>query len=345
MRNRTPARVSSPRWRRQAKKQARRNLSWRSLFLLLIFLAGLVLFCYPFISNLIQDQYHSYVIDQYEQQVRDLSAEEKERLRQAAEAYNRSLDEGAGPILDPFAGQQESEPGMSNLDLLDLGPMIGHLIIPGIGLDLPIYHGTSERVLQKGIGHLERTALPVGGDSTHAVLTGHRGLPSAEMFRNLDQLAIGDRIYIHTLGDVYAYQVDEINIVQPDNVEKLRPVKGRDLLTLITCEPYMINSHRLLVRSTRIPYIPDTAGGTPDPAVPGQSATGSGSAAGLTPQTNDKQAETANGLSGLSQMLAHLRTERPIRFWLGWGLIALGTLSSLALGLYLLLTRRSRQSK
>lgn len=124
---------------------------------------------------------------------------------------------------------------------------------------MPIYHGTSKEVLQHGVGHIESTALPIGGTFTHSILTGHRGLPSAELFTNLDQLDLGDRFYIYVLDDVLAYEVDEINTVLPDELQELQAIQGRDLVTLITCTPYGVNTHRLLVRGTRILYVPAEA--------------------------------------------------------------------------------------
>ena len=133
---------------------------------------------------------------------------------------------------------------------------MGYIEIPKISIRLPIYHGTSEEVLQKGVGHIESTALPIGGEFSHTILTGHRGLPSAKLFTDLDQLGIGDRFYIHVLDQILAYEVDEINTVLPNELQKLQPIKERDLVTLITCTPYGVNTHRLLVRGTRVPYVP-----------------------------------------------------------------------------------------
>lgn len=137
--------------------------------------------------------------------------------------------------------------------------VMGYIEIPRIDVRLPIYHGSSEEVLQQGVGHIESTALPIGGDYTHAVLTGHRGLPSAKLFTDLDRLEIGDQFYIHVLDEVLAYEIDEINTVLPDQLQELQPIEGRDLVTLVTCTPYGVNTHRMLVRGTRVPYIPEEA--------------------------------------------------------------------------------------
>ena len=136
---------------------------------------------------------------------------------------------------------------------------MGYIEIPKINVRLPIYHGTSEEVLQEGVGHIESTALPIGGEFTHAILTGHRGLPRAKLFTDLDQLEIGDRFYLYILDEILAYEVDEIHTVLPDELQQLQTVEDRDLVTLITCTPYGVNTHRLLVRGTRIPYSPEEA--------------------------------------------------------------------------------------
>lgn len=138
--------------------------------------------------------------------------------------------------------------------MLEVNEMLGHVEIPRIGQDLPIYAGTTDEVLEKGLGHLEGTSLPIGGTSTHAVVTGHRGLPNAKLFRNLDQLVEGDVFYIHNIEGTLAYQVDKIQVVDPSDFDPVLVEEGKDYATLLTCTPYMINSHRLLVRGHRIPY-------------------------------------------------------------------------------------------
>ena len=132
---------------------------------------------------------------------------------------------------------------------------MGHVNIPEINVNLPIYHGTSEEVLQKGVGHLENTSLPVGGEDTHTVLSGHTGLPSAELFNNLSELEEGDEFYLHILGEVLAYKIDQIKVVEPQETSDLLIDPTKDYATLVTCTPYGVNSHRLLVRGTRIPYV------------------------------------------------------------------------------------------
>ncbi len=139
--------------------------------------------------------------------------------------------------------------------MLEIHEKIGHVQIPKIKVDIPMYAGTAEVVLQKGIGHLEGTSLPVGGNSTHSVLTAHRGLPNARLFSELDQLKVGDKFYIHNIGGTLAYQVDQVKVIEPSDFSDLLVVPGHDYVTLLTCTPYMINSHRLLVRGHQVDYV------------------------------------------------------------------------------------------
>ena len=158
-------------------------------------------------------------------------------------------------LEDPYT-QEEKEAGLAEYArMLEVNEQMGHVQIPKIGLDAPIYAGTSETVLQKGIGHMEGTSLPVGGESTHSVITGHRGLPSAELFTELDELEIGDKFYIKYIGGTLAYEVDQIKVVEPTDFSQITIEEGQDYLTLLTCTPYMVNSHRLLVRGHRTEYV------------------------------------------------------------------------------------------
>lgn len=177
-------------------------------------------------------------------------AKEKARL------YNQSLNTGVSSIKNAF--QQEEEADAVYLSLLNINKdhTIGYLRIPGISLELPVYHGTSEEVLQKGVGHLEGSSLPIGGKGTHACLSAHRGLPNKRMFTNLDLLKKGDCFFITVLDETLAYQIYDINTVLPDEISSLAIRKEQDLVTLITCTPYGINTHRLYVTGTRIPYHP-----------------------------------------------------------------------------------------
>lgn len=221
---------------------------------LLIFAVGVGIFIYPAVSNLLAERQQRNTVYVYEQNVSALEQEEIQEQRELAETYNANLvgDE----LHDPFIqGSGYVIPDNYNevLNLSEDGVM-GYVDIPKIDVSIPIYHGTSEEILQKGAGHLEASSLPVGGTDTHSVISAHRGLPSAKLFTDLDELETGDVFYIHVLDEVLAYQVDQINTVDPDDLDLLRVVNGRDLVTLLTCTPYAVNTHRLLVRGTRIPY-------------------------------------------------------------------------------------------
>lgn len=223
---------------------------------LILVLAGAGIFLYPAVSNLIADLSHRQVITSHANLVSSLDEETLAEEWKKAEEYNENLM--GDPVHDPFIpGSGYAIP--DNYDqVLALDEVMCTLEIPKINLSLPVYHGSSEEVLAKGVGHMEVTALPIGGLNRHAVLTGHRGLPSAELFTRLDELEVGDHFYIHVLDEVHAYEVDQITVVEPDELENLVAVPDRDLITLVTCTPYAVNTHRLLVRGTRVEYDPET---------------------------------------------------------------------------------------
>ncbi|MGB4588249.1 MAG: class C sortase [Clostridiaceae bacterium] len=235
------------------KEKKRSKVSPR-IFLAIIFLLGLAIFLYPVISNAINARSQSYVVEKYKEDTDKISNENLEKIKADARKYNEILKGGAA-ISDPFSEGATQVIGSGYTDLLDVGETMGYLEIPKINVNLPIYHGTSDQVLQKGVGHIENTSLPIGGASTHAVLTGHRGLPSSILFRYLNELVVGDVFYIHVLDEVHAYKVKETVIVIPTDIERIKIVNGEDLVTLITCDPYMLNYNRLLVQGERIPYV------------------------------------------------------------------------------------------
>lgn len=221
----------------------------------LLFLAGAGVLLYPLVSDWWNQRQQDQVIRDYEKTVGGRSKEELDKMRQKAQEYNENLlrDE---IIIDPFDQVKERKVDGDYENTLnpDGNGAMGVVEIPVIDVNLPIYHGTSEEVLQKAIGHLEQTSFPIGGEGTHAVISGHRGLPSAELFTDLDQLEEGDVFYLHVLEETLAYQVDQIRVVEPNQLEDLAIHAGEDHVTLVTCTPYGVNSHRLLVRGTRIPY-------------------------------------------------------------------------------------------
>jgi len=183
-----------------------------------------------------------------------LSKEEIEERIKLAKAYNSTLD--PSKLSDPYSKEEKNRGVAEYARMLQVGELIGHVEIPKIDENLPIYAGTSEDILQKGAGHLEGSSLPVGGEGTHSVITAHRGLPTAALFTKLDKLQKGDVFFIHNIQTVLAYEVDQILVVEPSDFSPILVESGKDYVTLLTCTPYMVNSHRLLVRGHRIEYTP-----------------------------------------------------------------------------------------
>lgn len=229
-----------------------------TIIFVMIFLAGLSLLLYPFVANEWNNYRQKRLISTYESQVSELEAEgaiDYEAEWKRAEAYNKALLPSILP--DSFAiASAADEPDkeyMSCLNITDDG-MMGIVEIPKINIKLPIYHTTDEDVLSKAAGHLEGSSLPIGGENSHAVISAHRGLPSAALFTDLDKLKEGDHFLIHVLDDTLCYEVDQISVVEPEETASLAVEDGEDLVTLLTCTPYGVNSHRLLVRGHRVPY-------------------------------------------------------------------------------------------
>lgn len=222
--------------------------SFTTVLLFVIFLAGISLLLYPTISDYWNSLHQSRAISSYTEEVAQLDPDKCEEVLDAAVAYNISL---LRRPISYFMDEEQVNDYRRQLDITGTGIM-GYVEIPAINCSLPIYHGTEETVLQTAVGHLEWTSLPVGGTNTHSVLSGHRGLPSAKLFTNLDQLTEGDFFILRVMNNVLTYEVDRILIVEPSDTKDLQIVPGEDLCTLITCTPYGINSHRLLVRGHRI---------------------------------------------------------------------------------------------
>lgn len=219
----------------------------------LLFLVGLGILLYPTVSDKWNAYRQSQLISNYEEAVAELDTESYEVLWAAAHAYNEALWTKADRYTFSDEDRTEYE---SLLDISDNGIM-GYIEIPKINCSLPVYHGTDEDVLQIAIGHLEGTSLPVGGESTHCVLSGHRGLPSAKLFTNLDQMAEGDIFLLKILGETLTYEIDQILTVLPHETDALNLAQGEDYCTLVTCTPYGVNTHRLLVRGKRIENLPE----------------------------------------------------------------------------------------
>lgn len=217
----------------------------------LLFFVGVLL--YPTVSDYLSRIHSSKVIQSYEKSIVGLDQETKNKMLQEAQAYNSSLI-GKEELYDPFMSIEKVDKYYMSLLNSNGDGVMGYIQIPRIDVKLPIYHTTSDKVLQKGVGHLQGTSLPVGGKSTHVALSGHRGLPSSSLFTDLDLLEIGDIFYMEVLGNTSAYKIDQIKIVLPTETKDLAIVDGEDYVTLITCTPYSVNTHRLLVRGTRIDY-------------------------------------------------------------------------------------------
>lgn len=227
---------------------------------LLIILLGVGILVYPSLSEYLAERNSSRATASYDDTVQQLEQERLAQLLAQAQEYNRQLADassGKAPLADDNGNPITPE---SYWDLLNIDStgMMAYITIPRLGQTIPIYHGTEEAVLQVGIGHLQNTSLPVGGEGTHAALSGHRGLPTASLFTDLDQMEIGDEFFIKVLNETLAYEVDQILTVLPTEMGALAIEPGQDYVTLITCTPYGINSHRLLVRGHRVPYTPET---------------------------------------------------------------------------------------
>lgn len=220
----------------------------RVWFSLILFISGVMILLYPFVSNLIANRHASQVVRSYEEEVRQMEGKEIDAAKEAARQYNEQLS-------DIISVEEENEnKSIKYLDMVDAGVALGYIVIPKIDVNLPIYSGIDEEVLKRGVGHLEQSSYPLGGESTHCVLTGHRGLPNAALFTDLDKLELGDEFYLHVLDEVLAYKVDQIKVVEPNESGDLEIEEGMDYCTLVTCTPYAINTHRLLVRGIRTEY-------------------------------------------------------------------------------------------
>lgn len=220
-----------------------------TIILILIFLVGLSVMLYPTVSDYVNQRHQSRALASYDETVNEMSDADYTAYFEAADAYNQRLAATPNSFFTPeqVSGYDET------LDVSGTGIM-GYITIPRIGVELPVYHGTSDGVLQVAAGHLEGSSLPVGGAGTHAVISAHRGLPSAKLFTNLDELEAGDTFTITVLDRVLTYEVDRISIVLPTETDLLQPVEGQDYVTLMTCTPYGINTHRLIVQAKRVAY-------------------------------------------------------------------------------------------
>lgn len=222
--------------------------------IILIFILGLLIATYPIISNYYYTIDNNNQIAEFNEAVAEMPSKEVLERIELAKAYNDTLDPSR--LADPYTEREKK--GVENYArMLEVREKIGYIDVPKIGQQIPVYAGTSEDVLQHACGHLEGTSLPIGGKDTHAVITAHRGLPQVKLFRDLDKMEVGDLFFFTNVKETLAYKVDQILVVEPWDFEPVLVVEGKDLMTLLTCTPYMINSHRLLVRGHRVPYVPE----------------------------------------------------------------------------------------
>lgn len=215
-------------------------------------LLGVLLLFFPHISFMFAGYNQSYVTSQYDEALCQIDEETLRQIITSAEQYNENLK--GDSIQDPFLPGSGKVLPQDYLTQLNVNGVMGYVRIPKINVDLPIYHGTSDETLQKGVGHLEGTSLPIGGAGTHSAITGHTGLTTAKMFTDLGKLELGDEFYICVLGETRAYRIDQIKVVEPDMLDDLKANSTGEYVTLITCTPYSLNTHRLLVRGVRVPY-------------------------------------------------------------------------------------------
>ena len=227
----------------------------RKILILILLISGTLLILYPNVSILFSSFEQASVVEDYKKSATYYDKELVKKERKRAKEYNKSI--AGAEVHDPFVpGSGIVIPTDYDGILNVSNGIMGTLEIPKIGLELPIYHGISEDVLQKGVGHLKETAFPIGGKENHVILSTHRGLPKAKLFTDLDKLDIGDLFYITIYDEILAYRVDQIKVIEPKDTKYLIPIEDKDLVTLLTCTPYGINSHRLVVRGSRTKYIP-----------------------------------------------------------------------------------------
>lgn len=223
----------------------------------LIIIIGVCLILYPIIAKIVMNYHETYVIKEYQKNVKTYDAEEIKDVMEKAKKYNKDLTDNTIVKKDKENDNSENNSitnttNKSHIDLSNNGELLGYINIPKITVYLPIYYGTSDDVLDSGVGLLKDSSIPIGGENTHAVITGHSGLIKAKMFDDISKLEIGDKFYIHIMNKKLEYEVDNIQTVTPDYLDTSQIIEGRDLVTLVTCTPYLINTHRLLVRGTRV---------------------------------------------------------------------------------------------
>lgn len=228
----------------------------RKILLVFIFILGLGIFSFPLFSNWYNNRVQYTLKDDYQRELDQLQIEELEQIIENAHRFNQALVEGNATYMHPYSDEMiVRADSIDYPEGFEFGKVIGSVEIPKIDVNLPILVGISDDILARGVGYFPNTSLPVGGENVHTVLTAHRGLPTSELFRNLDLLEVGDVFFVNSLGETLAYEVDQIKIIEPTQLEDLRIEFGKDYTTLLTCHPYMVNTERLLVRGHRIDYV------------------------------------------------------------------------------------------
>lgn len=232
----------------------KRKISVRMVASVVIFLIGFLMCSYPLVSSLIEQRYQKDTVATHEKAVKESDEDTKEGILKEAENYNSMLYQTEGIVVGNINDGILSEESYNSILNLSGNGVMGSVEIPKINVNLPIYHGTSNEVLNIGVGHVKQSSLPIGGINARTILTGHRGLPNSKLFTRLDEMVVGDLFFIRVLDDTLAYQVCDIEVIEPDEVEKLGIKEGRDLATLLTCTPYGINTHRLIITGERVEY-------------------------------------------------------------------------------------------
>lgn len=231
-----------------------RQINIKRIMSFLLFIFGFILCSYPLISSIVERQYQKDAVATYAKEVETIQEKDTRNYLEEANQYNSILYQSGNMLIEAQGADILSEESYNQiLNISDTGVM-GSIDIPKINVNLPIYHGISDEVLSVGVGHLEGSSLPVGGSNTRTILTGHRGLPNSKLFTRLDEIEKKDLFFIHVLGNTLAYQVTEIKVIKPDETDSLHIVPDKDLATLITCTPYGINTHRLVITGERVAY-------------------------------------------------------------------------------------------
>lgn len=231
------------------------SVSKRKIIKIILFFVGLMICSYPLISSIWEQKYLNDTVSTYQKEMEEYDEEKIEEEKSLAYEYNSLLYQSKGKVINSDSTQILHSDNYNSLLNLSGNGIMASVEIPKINVNLPIYHGTSDEVLSMGVGHIEGTSLPIGGENTRTVLSGHRGLPNSKLFTRLDELEKGDLFFIKVLDEILAYEVIEIEVIEPDDTEKLAIIQEKDLATLLTCTPYGLNTHRLIITGERVSFV------------------------------------------------------------------------------------------